>query len=45
MANTPNPELFYDMLMKILSNKLGVTIEYEIVKRESSDGNALCRFE
>ena len=45
MADTPNVELFYDTLMKILSNKLGVNIKHKLVKREPSDGNSLCRFE
>jgi hypothetical protein len=40
-----NVELFYSTLMKILGKKLGVKIEHEIVKRESSDGDALCRFD
>lgn len=45
MADKPDPERFYNAVMKILSKKLGVKIEYEIVPRRPEDGDAFCRFD
>ena len=43
MANTLDVERFYEAMAKILGKKLGIKIEYKIVKREPSDGDALFR--
>lgn len=45
MADKPDPERFYNAVMKILCKKLGVKIEYKIVPRRPEDGDALCRFD
>lgn len=45
MANKPNIVLFYDTLTKILCNKYGIKMEYEIVPRRPEDGKALYRFD